>query len=330
MVEAGDLLYEIDPAPFEATLRNAQAALKRAEGAVPGASARFKRYQTLSAGNAISRQEFDEAQTQLLQVEADVAAATAAVETARINLEFTKVTAPIGGRIDASVVTEGALVTENQETALTTIRQLDVINVDLVRTSSSLLSLNRALAAKNVQSNGDFVTVELLLEDGSPYPHPGRLQFKNAVVSSSTGMISLRATFPNPEGVLLPGMYVRAIVEDGYLQDSFLLPQRAVSRNARGEATAKFIDANMKIEERVLPVAQNVRNSWLVSSGVRDGDRIVVDGLQRAVAGQEVDAIAVTIDDTTSEIHKVVRTAPESRTTGRQAASTRADGTLVR
>jgi membrane fusion protein, multidrug efflux system len=305
VVEAGDVLYELDPTPFEATYRNAQAALQRAESAVPSARARFERYQRLSANNAVSQQEFDEAQTQLLQAEADVAAATAALETARIELGYTKVVAPIGGRVDASNVTQGALVTQDQAQPLTVIRQHDIINVDLVRSSASLLALNNARASNNLKSNGEFVTVELRLEDGTHYPHPGKLQFLGSAVSTSTGMVSLRAIFPNPEGMLMPGMYVRALVEEGYMENVFLVPQRAVSRNPRGEATARFVTGDMKIEERTLTVDRNIGNNWLVTAGVAEGDRVVVEGIQRVRAGQEVQVRAVTVEDETGEIRAV-------------------------
>lgn len=321
-VEAGDVLYELDSAPFQAAVRNAEAALQRAQSAVPSAHARFERYGSLITKNVVSQQELDEAQSQMLQAQADVAAASAALEIARINLEYTKVRAPISGHIDSSNVTEGALVTENQATPLTTIRQLDIINVDLVRSSASLLSLNKALASESMQSNGSGVTVELLLEDGTRYPHPGKLQFRNAAVSSSTGMVSYRATFPNPQGILLPGMYVRALVEDGFVQNGFLLPQRAVSRNARGEAIAKFVNSEMKIEERSFPVMQSVGNAWLVNNGVDDGDRIVVEGAQRTAPGQEVDVTAVTVDDETGEVKMVAQAqaAASDRGTGDQVS----------
>lgn len=308
-VNAGDVLYELDPTPFEAAYRNAEAALQRAESAVPAARARFERYQSLSANNAVSRQDFDEARTQMLQADADVAAATSALETARIELGYTKVRAPIAGRLDASNVTQGALVTQDQALALTTIRQMDIINVDLVRSSSSLLALNKALASRSVQSNGEFVTVELQLEDGTRYPHPGKLQFHSSAVSQSTGMVSLRVVFPNPEGVLMPGMYVRALVEEGFMENSFLVPQRAVSRTPRGEATARFVNAQMKIEERTLSVERSVGNSWLVTSGVEEGDRVVVEGFQKAGPGQEVEVSNVTVDEQTGE----VRSAAASR-----------------
>lgn len=304
-VRAGDVLYELDSTSFEAAVRNGEAVLRRAESAIPSARARFERYRHLNASNVISRQDLDDARTQLLQAEADVSSAIAAVESARINLGYTRVRAPIGGRIDASNVTEGALVTEHQETALTTIRQQDVINVDLVRSSASLLALNKAVASQKVKTKGGLVAVGLLLEDGSRYPHPGKLEFHSSAVSSSTGMVSFRATFPNPEGLLMPGMYVRALVEEGYIENSFLLPQRAVSRNPRGQAIAKFVNPAMKIEERILSVVRGVGNSWLVDGGVNEGDRVVVEGLQRVELGQEVDVNAVRVDDTTGEVHLV-------------------------
>ncbi len=304
-VEAGDVLYELDPTPFEAAHRNAQATLQRAEGAVPSARARFERYERLSANNAVSRQELDIARTQLLQAEADVAAATAALETARIELDYTKIVAPISGRVDGSTVTQGALVTRDQAQPLTVIRQHDVINVDLVRSSASLLALNKALASNSIRSNGEYVTVELKLEDGSRYPHPGKLQYLGSAVSQSTGMVSLRAVFPNPDGLLMPGMYVRALIEEGFIENSFLVPQRAVSRNPRGQAVARFVGDDAKIEERVLTVDRSIGNNWLVTGGVAEGDRVVVEGSQRTRVGQNVRAKAVVVEDDTGEVRGV-------------------------
>jgi membrane fusion protein (multidrug efflux system) len=319
VVEAGDILYELDPTPFEATHRNAQAALKRAESAVPSARARFDRYQRLSINDVVSQQDLDEARTQLLQAEADVAAATAALETARIELGYTTIVAPIGGRVDASNVTQGALVTQDQAQPLTVIRQHDIVNVDLVRSSASLLALNKALASNDIRSNGEFVTVELKLEDGSRYPHPGKLQFSGSAVSQSTGMVSLRAVFPNPNGILMPGMYVRALVEEGFVQDRFLVPQRAVSRNARGQAIARFVNDEMKIEERILAVDRTVGNNWLVSDGVADGDRVVVEGSQRAAVGQQVRVRSVVVEEETGEVRDAAEGSASSRPPMRDA-----------
>ncbi|MDQ0996189.1 membrane fusion protein (multidrug efflux system) [Phyllobacterium ifriqiyense] len=318
LVEAGDVLYELDPTPFEAAYRNAQAALQRAESAVPSARARFDRYQRLSTANVVSQQELDEARTQLLQLEADVAAATAAVETARIELAYTKIVAPISGRVDGSAVTQGALVTQNQAQPLTTIRQHDIINVDLVRSSASLLAL-KALTSKSAKSSEKFVTVELKLEDGSCYPIPGKLQFVGSSVSQSTGMVSLRAEFPNPDGILMPGMYVRALIEEGSVENSFLVPQRAVSRNPRGQATARFVNGEMKIEERILTVDRSIGNSWLVTAGVTEGDRVIVEGFQRAGVGRQVRIKDVIVEDQTGELRDVQQASAPSREPRRDA-----------
>lgn len=304
-VDAGDVLYELDPTAFEAAYRNAQANLQRAESAVPSARARFERYERLSANNAVSQQELDIARTQLLQAEADVAAATAALETTRIELDYTKIVAPISGRVDGSTVTQGALVTRDQAQPLTVIRQHDIINVDLVRSSASLLALNKALTSNSIRSNGEFVTVELKLEDGSRYPHPGKLQFLGSAVSQSTGMVSLRAVFPNPNGILMPGMYVRALIEEGFVERRFLVPQRAVSRNPRGQAVARFVTDETKIEERVLTIDRSVGNSWLVTAGVDEGDRVVVEGSQRTRVGQNVRIKFAVVEDGTGEVRSV-------------------------
>ncbi|TWB08757.1 membrane fusion protein (multidrug efflux system) [Rhizobium sp. ERR 1071] len=317
-VEAGDVLYELDPTPFEAAYRNGQATLQRAESAVPSARARFERYERLSANNAVSQQELETARTQLLQAEADVAAAAAALETARIELDYTKIVAPISGRVDGSNVTQGALVTRDQAQPLTVIRQHDIINVDLVRSSASLLALNKALASNSIRSNGEYVTVELKLEDGSRYPHPGKLQFLGSAVSQSTGMVSLRAVFPNPDGMLMPGMYVRALIEEGFAERSFLVPQRAVSRNPRGQAVARFVSDDAKIEERVLTVDRSIGNNWLVTGGVAEGDRVVVEGSQRIRVGQNVRIRTVVVEDDTGEV-RGVEEASASREPSRNA-----------
>jgi membrane fusion protein (multidrug efflux system) len=301
-VKAGDILYELDSAPFEATYRNAEAALRRARGVVPTAQARFDRIRLLQERNVVSQQSLDDARTALVQAQADVAATTAALETARINLDYTKVRAPIDGRADASSVTEGALLTASQTAPLVTIRQVDQITVDLVQSSGNLLRLNKAMAAQQIKRNGDEASVELLLEDGSRYSQPGKMQFLASNVSASAGTVTMRAIFANPHNVLMPGMYVRAIVEDGYVENSFLIPQRAVTRNVKGEAVAKFVNAKDVIEERVISVDRNIGNSWLVVGGVAAGDRVVVEGGQKVRGGQEVAVSAVQVDDKTGEI----------------------------
>ncbi|WFU01574.1 efflux RND transporter periplasmic adaptor subunit [Rhizobium sp. CB3171] len=304
-VKAGDVLYEIDPATYQAAYDSAAAALQKAEGAIPSAQAKMDRYKGLSAQNAVSQQDYDTAQATLVQAQADVASAKAALETARINLDYTKLRAPIGGRVDASTVTVGALVTADQTTALTTIRQLDPINVDVTQSSTNLLEFRRAIAEGRLKTSGDNVSVHLTLEDGSDYKQTGKLQFSEASVAETVGTITVRAVFPNPERVLLPGMYVRASIEEAIAENSYLLPQRAVFRNTKGEPTAMFVTADNKVQQRVLKVQRSVGNSWLVNEGMQDGDRLVVEGSQRVRDGQEVNVAAVTIDDATGEVKQV-------------------------
>lgn len=301
-VAAGDALYQIDPASYQAAYDSAAASLQKSEAVVPSAQAKVERYQGLIKQNAVSKQDLDDALATLAQAKADVAAATAAVATARINLAYTKVTAPIGGRVDASTVTVGALVTADQTTALTTIRQLDPINVDVTQSSTNLLKFRTALAEGRLKVLGPNVAVKLRMENGTTYDHDGKIAFAEANVSQTTGTFTVRAEFPNPDRLLLPGMYVRATVEEGVAEDSFLVPQRAVTRNTKGEATAKFVGADGKVAERVLATQRSIGNNWLVSGTLSDGDKVIVEGSQLVRAGQEVTAVEVTIDDATGEI----------------------------
>lgn len=301
-VEAGTVLYEIDPAPYQASLDSAMAAQSRAEAAVPSAQAKLDRYRDLIRQNAVSKQDYDDAAAALAQAQADVASAKASVETARINLAYTKVTAPIAGRVDQSTLTPGALVTASQTTALTTIRKLDPINVDVIQSSTNLLKFRQAVEEGRLKLSGTNVAVRLKLDIGAPYAHAGRIEFAEANVDQTTGTFTVRAEFPNPERLLLPGMFVRAVVQEGVAQDSFLLPQRAVGRNTKGEATGKFVNKDGKIEERVIRTSRSIGNSWLVETGIADGDRIVVEGSQLVRPGQTVTANEVTVDEATGEI----------------------------
>lgn len=301
-VAAGDPLYKIDPASYQAAYDSALADLQRAEAAVPSAQAKVERYQGLAKQNAVSKQDLDDATAAFAQAKADVAAAKAAVQTAKINLDYTTITAPISGRIDKSSLTEGALVTANQDTLLTTIRTLDPINVDVTQSSTNLLNLRQAIAAGKVKLSGSNVSVKLKLENGTIYPSAGHLEFSESYVSQTTGTYAMRAEFPNRDRLLLPGMYVRAIVEEGVAPNSFLIPQRAVSRNTKGEAVAWFVDADGKAQQRVLSVTSSVGNNWLIDSGVGDNDRVIVDGTQLVRAGQPVTPVEVVIDETTGEV----------------------------
>lgn len=260
------------------------------------------RYDSLTSERAVSAQDLDDARSTLAQAEADVASAKASVETARINLDYTRIRAPISGRVDSSSVTVGALVTADQTTALTTIRALDPINVNVTQSSANLLKIQTATDEGRLRFDGDNVSVRLKLENGSDYDKHGTLEFAEATVDESVGTFTLRAQFPNPDKRLLPGMYVRAKVQEGVAENSFLVPQRAVSRNTKGEATARFVSADGKVEERVLTTERSIGNNWLVVNGINAGDRVIVEGAQRTQPGQDVDAQEVTIDNASGEL----------------------------
>jgi membrane fusion protein (multidrug efflux system) len=308
-VKAGDLLYEIEPAPYQAAYDSAVAALQKAEAAAVNARLRAERYRELLQRNAASQQDTDDATATLAQAMADVAAAKASVETARINLNFTRVTAPIGGRVDRSTLTPGALVTANQAVALTTIRQLEPINVDIIQSSTNLLNFRQAVADGRLKLAGSNVAVKLKLDTGAEYSQPGRIEFAESTIDVTTGTFSVRAEFPNPDRLLLPGMFVRAVLEEGIAPDSFLLPQRAVSRNPKGEATAKFVQADGKVEERVLKTRRSIGNNWLVDTGVKNGERVIVEGGQLVRPGQTVTATEVSVDEATGELKPADRRA---------------------
>ncbi|RUX24917.1 efflux RND transporter periplasmic adaptor subunit [Mesorhizobium sp. M7A.F.Ca.US.011.01.1.1] len=301
-VAAGQPLYLIDPASYKASYDSAVAAQQKAQAAMPTAQAKFDRYAGLLKQNVVSKQDYDDAAATLAQAQADVASAKASAETARISLDRTSITAPIAGRIDKSTLTPGALVTANQDTVLTTIRALDPINVDVTQSSTNLLNLRQAISEGRLKFSGPNVSVKLKLENGTIYTQTGKLEFAGANVDQTTGTFALRAEFPNPDRLLLPGMYVRALVEEGVAQNSFLVPQRAVSRNTKGEATAMVINAQGKVETRVLAVRNSVGNNWLVDSGVGDGDRVIVEGMQLVRPGGDATGVEVTIDETTGEV----------------------------
>jgi membrane fusion protein (multidrug efflux system) len=252
-----------------------------------------ERYKDLVKIKAVSQQEYDEAYATLKQVEADVAASRAAVETARINLAYTTLTAPISGRIGRSTVTNGALVTANQSAALATIQQLGSMYVDVTQSSSELLKLKQQLSSGLLKKDRATAQarVKLLLEDGSAYPLPGSLKFSEVTVDQSTGSITLRAVFPNPQHLLLPGMFVRAVLEEGVNEQAILVPQRGVTRNPKGEPIVMVVGAEEKMEPRVIKVVRTVGDNWLVSEGLKAGDRIILEGLQKARPGTPVKAV---------------------------------------
>ena len=292
-VKAGQLLYQIDPAGYEAAYASAKAAQARAEATLGSVRLKAQRYQELIGIKAVSQQDNDDAQAALKQAEADLAATRAAVETARINLAYTRVIAPISGRIGRSTVTDGALVTANQAAALATIQQLSSMYVDVTQSSSELLRLKQNLSSGVLKkgSAASQARVKLLLEDGSNYPHPGILKFSEVAVDQSTGSLTLRAEFPNPQQTLLPGMFVRALVEEGVNEQAILVPQRGVSRNPKGEALVMVVGAEDKVEPRPIKVTRTVGDNWLVSEGLKAGDRVIVEGLQKGRPGTQVKTV---------------------------------------
>ncbi|MGC4028786.1 MAG: efflux RND transporter periplasmic adaptor subunit [Steroidobacteraceae bacterium] len=298
-VRAGQPLYQIDAAPYRAAAVRAQAGVASSEAQLNAAQLLAERSGTLVQTGVVSKQDNDNAAAAGRSAAAAVEAAKAQLESARIDLAYTQVRSPISGRIGRSLVTEGALVTKSQGDPLATVAQLDPIYVDVTQSSSELLRLQRDFAAGRLQRNGaDKARVTLTLEDGSRYPHEGSLQFTEVTVDPGTGSVLLRAQFPNPDRVLLPGMFVRARLEQGSNGQALLLPQAAVSRNARGEATVLVVEAGDKVAERVIQVDRAIGNRWLVAGGVEAGERVVVEGLQKARPGQTVKPMPATAQDT--------------------------------
>jgi membrane fusion protein (multidrug efflux system) len=288
-VKEGQPLFLIDPAPYQAALDSAKAIRARAEANVANARLQAQRYSELVAENAVSKQEYDNALAALKASEADVAAGRAAVETARINLGYTTARAPVSGRIGRSAVTEGAYVQQGQATLLATVQQLDPLYVDLSQSSAEVLKLRRDLAEGRLQSAGrDRARVKLLLEDGREYGPEGALQFADVTVDPSTGSISLRALFPNPRAELLPGMFVRARLEEGVNPQALLVPQQGVTRDQKGLPTALVVNGEKKVERRQLVTERAVGDAWLVSSGIKAGEQVIVEGLQKVRPGAEV------------------------------------------
>jgi membrane fusion protein (multidrug efflux system) len=287
-VKAGTVLYQIDPAPYQAALDAAKASLARSEANLVAARLRAERYKGLVAINAVSQQDYDDAVAALGQIEASIAADKAAIRTAEINLGYTQVRSPIAGRIGRSSVTPGALVTANQADALAVVQQLDPIYVDLTQSSAELLRLRRDLAEGRLKSDKGQAVVRLLLEDGTPYDRTGRLQFSEVSVDERTGAVTLRAVFPNPDGVLLPGMYVRAVMEEGTKVDGLLVPQQAVTRDPKGGATTLVVTPDDMVEMRQIEATRAVGDQWLVTSGLEAGERVIVEGIQRVRPGIQV------------------------------------------
>ncbi|WP_101676105.1 efflux RND transporter periplasmic adaptor subunit [Alloalcanivorax mobilis] len=288
-VKAGEALYKIDDSLYKSDLESAKANLASAQATLKSVKLRAERFGKLIKSNAVSQQEVDEAQAAYGESRAQVQAAQAAVDTARINLGYTTIKAPINGRIGRSAVTAGALVTANQSVALSTIRELDPIYVDLTQSFSTLRELRSAMEAGKLQKLGDDkARVTLVMEDGTEYKQPGSLQFSEYSVDETTGSVTLRALFPNPDGDLLPGQFVRARLPQGERQNAILVPQKGITREPSGDASALVIGADNKVEKRQVTTERTVGNQWLVSDGLNAGDKLIVDGLQKLAPGAQV------------------------------------------
>ena len=294
-VKAGDLLYQIDPASFRAAYESALANVKKSEANLLSQKSKAERYAELVKINAVSKQDNDDINALYKQAEADLSLTKAALETARINLNFTRIVAPISGRVDASAVTPGALVTANQELVLTTIQQLDPIFVDIAQSSNELLKLKQAFAKGNLtKASNQEARIKVILEDGSTYAQEGILKFSGVTVNPTSGAVTLRAIVPNKERTLLPGMYVRARIQEAVDENAILVPQQSVSRNAQGEATVWIVNKENVVELRTLSADQSVGSQWLVNSGLAEGDRVMVDGMQKVKIGDQVKPVEVT------------------------------------
>lgn len=286
-VKAGQSLYQIDPATYQAAYDSAKGDLVKAQAAANIAHLTVKRYVPLVDTQYVSKQEYDQAVANAQQADASVVAAKAGMESARINLAYTKVTSPIDGRIGKSSVTEGALVTNGQSTALATVQQLDPIYVDVTQSSGEFMRLKQT----SLQKGENASSVELIMENGQPYPLKGTLQFSDVTVDESTGSITLRALFPNPQHMLLPGMFVRARIDEGTQPDAILVPQQGVTRTPRGNATVLVVNDKNQVETRTIVAPQAIGDRWLVTKGLKNGERVIVSGLQKVRPGVTVVAM---------------------------------------
>ncbi|MGC9966512.1 MAG: efflux RND transporter periplasmic adaptor subunit [Syntrophobacteraceae bacterium] len=292
-VKAGELLYQIDPAPFQVAYDSAKASLGKAQANLPAVRSRAERYKELLVDKAVSRQDYDDAEAAVGQSQAEIEYWKTAVEGARINLSYTRVAAPIAGRIGRSSVTDGALVTAYQQMPLATIQQLDPIYVDVTQSSADLLRLKRNLEAGRLTTDREKArNVPILLEDGTPYPQEGLLQFREVTVDPATGSFTLRIVVPNPNHLLLPGMFVRAVVREGVAEQALMVPQQGVSRNPKGQPIALIVDDVGKVQQRVLGLNRAIGDQWLVSSGISAGDRVIVEGMLNIRQGAAVKAVS--------------------------------------
>lgn len=286
LVRKGQPLYRIDPRQYQAALDQAAATLANSKAAYVSAKALADRYRALTDIDAVSKQQIDNAVASAGQARATIQQSQAALNAAKVNMDFTWVRAPISGRINRSAVTVGALVAANQTNAITTIQQLDPIFVDIVESADALLALRRSLATGNVLRSS--AEVRLKLSDGTNYPQAGRIEFAEATVDPNTGTVTMRARFPNPQGILLPGMFVRVIAPQGTVPNGILAPQQGITRDPKGNATALVVGAGDKVEQRAITTSQPIGDTWLVTGGLKPGDRLIVEGTDKAHAGAVV------------------------------------------
>jgi membrane fusion protein (multidrug efflux system) len=300
-VVAGQTLYQIDPAPFRARFNSAKAAVAEAEANARMAQVTLNRYRALSGSQYISQQDYDQAQASAAQTRAAVDVANAALESARIDLAWSTITAPISGRIGRSSVTEGALVAGAQSDTLATVQQLDPMYVDVTQSSEDFLRLQREFASGRLRQNDGKALVSVVMGDGSLYPQRGTLAFSDVTVDRTTGSITLRAIVPNPHHTLLPGMFVRARLDEGTDPQALLIPQQAVTRTPRGDATALVVGSDNKVEVRTLQVTQALGDRWRVAGGLQAGERVIVSGIQRAQPGMTVTPLPATASSNSSK-----------------------------
>lgn len=284
-VSKGESLYQIDPAPLQARLDSAKGALAKAQATANNVRLTLNRQSALIKSNYVSRQDYDTTRSQLNEAQANVAVAKADLEQATINLRYANVTSPIDGISGKSSVTVGALVTANQENALVTVQRLDPIYVDLTQSVQDFLRLKEEKANGQIAQQQGKIPVELMLENGKPYRHTGTLEFSDPAVDETTGSVTLRAVFPNPEGEILPGMYVTALLDEGSQQNVLMVPQQGITHNEQGKATALILDQENVVQLREINAVKAVGNQWLVTAGLRPGDRVIVSGLQRIRPG---------------------------------------------
>ncbi|MFD1328688.1 efflux RND transporter periplasmic adaptor subunit [Mycoplana ramosa] len=288
IVKEGDVLYRIDPEPFRVQVASAEGTLRRAKAVQMQAKQAADRQEQLKKSNVASEQQFDDAVANLAAADADVAIAEAGLATAKLNLQYSEVTAPISGRIGRALITEGALVSSNGTEALATIQQLDPVYADFTQSATDLIRLRKALEEGDLMTDGNSADVKLLFDDGTAYEHQGKLLFSEAAVDATTGQVTLRGEFPNPTNDLLPGMYVRVQIQQGIEKNAILVPQQAVLRDTAGQAQVYVVNADNTVEVRRITVGRAVGQRWVVTSGLQSGEKIVAEGFQKARPGSVV------------------------------------------